>query len=330
MEPQGLRLRTRRTGYRMEDMASLARTGPALVALTTVAAVFTAVPPSSGTAAAAAGRTTVRMGSFNIHKDDKVLPWTAKRRARVASQILSNGFDVLALQEANGNTIFPSLYRRVKHRYAANARCAKVKGTRVRDARTRILYDRTRFTGSRTISGRILLDRSYAKSADFACYQLLTEKATGAKFLVTSAHLVNGPGAAKDRKRYRQTQNLIADTLAVRRAHGASWPIIWAGDFNSSASRKYTFDGPRRAMRQGIGARDAFAVARTRKHGSYNSANQLRRRPWRTSHHVDHVYVSPGIGVSRFTVVVRLKGKLYRTPFTSDHNPIRATLQIPF
>ncbi len=324
-------------------MTTPLRAGAALVGVATAAAVLTAVPSASGSAeataaatgtaaraAAASGRTTVRMGSFNIHKDDAVLPWTSKRRNRVASQILGNGFDVIGLQEANGNTIFPSLYRKVKHRFAANARCAKIKGTRVRDARTRILYDRARFTGSRAISGRIRLDRSYAKSADYACYQLITEKATGARFLVVSTHLVNGPGAAKDRRRYRQTRTMIADTLAVRRAHGATWPIVWAGDYNSSGSRKYTFDAPRRAMRQAAGARDAYAVARVRKNGSYNSANQLRRRPWRTHHHVDHVYVSSGVGVAGFRVVVRLKGKLYRTPFTSDHNPIRARLRIPY
>ncbi|MFD1826972.1 MULTISPECIES: endonuclease/exonuclease/phosphatase family protein [Mumia] len=310
---------------------SLLRTCASLVAVASASAALAAVPVVPASAEpTATGRTTVRLGSYNVHKDDHVLPWTGKRRNRVASQILRNGFDVIALQEANGNTIFPSLYRKVKHRYASNARCAKIKGTPVRDARARILYDRTRFRGSREISGRIRLDRSYAKSADYACYQLLTEKATGAQFLVASAHLINGPGAAKDRKRYRQTQNLIADTLAVRRAHGASWPIVWAGDYNSSGSRKYTFDGPRRAMRQGAAARDAFAVARARKNASYNSANQLRRRPWRTHHHVDHVYVSPGIGVAGFRVIVRLKGRLYRTPFASDHNPIRATLRIPY
>ncbi|MBW9205892.1 endonuclease/exonuclease/phosphatase family protein [Mumia sp. zg.B17] len=307
------------------------------VALATPTALAPSAPPSASSAtvqpasqARAAGATTVRVGSYNIHKDAKPLPWTAKRRNRVASQVLRSGFDVVGLQEANGNTNFPSLYRKVKHRFASTARCAKIKGTAVRDARSRILYDRTRFSGSRAISGRIRLDRSYSVSADYGCYQLLTEKATGARFLVASAHLVNGPGVAKDRKRYRQTRNLIADTLAVRRAHGASWPIVWAGDYNSSASRKYTFDAPRRAMRQAAGARDAFAVARTRKFGSYNSANQLRRRPWRTHHHVDHVYVSPGIGVRQFRVIVRLKGKLYRTPFASDHNPVRATLRIPY
>ncbi|MGH1565452.1 endonuclease/exonuclease/phosphatase family protein [Mumia sp. DW29H23] len=297
---------------------------------TAEAATSSALATAPAAAARVTGRTTVRVGSYNVHRDGHPLPWTAKRRDRVASQILRSGFDVVGLQESNGNTNFPSLYRKVKHRFRSNAQCAKIKGTLVRDARARILYDPTRFSGSHAVSGRIRLDRSYSADADYACYQLLTEKATGAQFLVVSAHLINGPGRAKDLKRYRQTRNLINDTLAVRRAHGATWPIVWAGDYNSSGAHKYTFDAPRRAMRRLAGARDAFAVARVRRYGSYNSANQLRRRPWRTHHHVDHVYVSPGIGVSAFKVVVRLKGKLYRVPFASDHNPVRATLRIPY
>lgn len=305
----------------------------AAVAVATVLPLAPAPPAAAAPAASAAARTgttTVRIGSYNVHKDDSTLPWTKARRDRVAAQILHSGFDVVALQEANGNTTFPSLRRKVRHRFAATARCAKVKGTRIRDARTRILYDRRRFSGSRAVSGRVRLDGTYAKTADYACYQLLTEKATGARFLVASAHLVNGRGRAKDRRRYRQTRNLIADTLAVRRRHGDSWPIVWAGDYNSSGAHKYTFDAPRRAMRRLAGARDAYAAAHRREHGSYNSANQLRRRPIRTHHHVDHVYVSPGIRVRAFAVIVRLKGRLYRVPFASDHNPIRATLRIPY
>ncbi|KAA1418330.1 hypothetical protein FE697_021145 [Mumia zhuanghuii] len=289
-----------------------------------------AVAAPTALSARATARTTVRVGSYNVHKDDRRMPWTAKRRDRVARQILGNRFDVVALQETHGMFNFPSLRRKVAHRFAATARCGRVKGTEIRDTRTRILYDRSRYSGSRTISGRILLDRTHAPPSEYACYQLITQKATGAKFLVVSAHLVTGTGRAKDLKRYQETRNLINDALAVRRAHGATWPIVWAGDYNSSGSRRYTFDAPKRAMRQLVGARDAYAVARTRKHGSYNSANQLRRVPWRTHHHVDHVYVSPGIGVSAFRVVVRLSGRLYKTPFASDHNPIRATLRIPY
>ncbi|WP_370615702.1 endonuclease/exonuclease/phosphatase family protein [Mumia qirimensis] len=299
---------------------------PATAATSSTAA---AVTPAAMTTAVR-GRTTVRVGSYNVHKDDRFMPWTAKRRDRVARQILRNRFDVVALQETHGMFNFPSLRRKVKHRFAATARCGRIRGTEVRDARTRILYNPSRFSGSREISGRILLDRTHKGASDYGCYQLLTEKATGARFLVASVHLATGATRAMDLRRYRQTRNLINDTLAVRRAHGAAWPIVWAGDYNSSASRRYTFDAPKRAMRQMAGARDAYAVARTRRNGSYNSANQLRPKPWRTHHHVDHVYVSPGIGVSAFRVVIRLDGKRYRTPFASDHNPIKATLRIPY
>lgn len=300
----------------------------------TAAAQAISVPAGSATVhqsvtARATGRVSLRIGSFNIRKSDKKLPWTAARRDRVAQQILSNRFDVIGLQEANGNDNFASLYPKVRSRLVSTAQCAKVKHTTIKDARARILFNPSRFTGSHAISGRLNLDHSSRRDADFACYQLLTDRRTGAQFLVVSTHDASGVGRANDDRRYRQLKNLVADVARIQRAHGASWPVLWPGDYNSSASKKYSYDGPRIAMAS-IGARDAYAVAGRRKHGSYNSANQLKRTPVRTHHHVDHIFVSRSVRVSSFKVVVRLKGKHYRTPFASDHNPIRATVSFAY
>lgn len=301
--------------------------GPSLVAASPTTTVS-----SDGVAAVATratGRISVRIGSFNIRKSDSRLPWTASRRDLVAAQIRDNRFDVIGLQEANGNNNFASLYPRVKSAFASTASCAKVRHTTIRDARARILYNPNRFTGSRAMSGRLNLDHSSRPDADLACWQLLTERPTGAKFLVVSAHLDSGSGRAHDNRRYQQAKNVIADVAAIKRRHNATWPVLWPGDFNSSASRRYSYDGPTIAMAS-VGSRDAYAVATKRTNGSYNSANQLSRTPIRTHHHVDHIFVSSGVSVSRFKVVVRLDGRTYRTPFASDHNPIRATVKIPY
>ena len=52
------------------------------------------------------------------------------------------------------------------------------------------------------------------------------------------------------------------------------------------------------------------------------------------SDHVDHIYLDPRITVREWRTMPRFTRDsdgdlMYRTPFASDHNPVRALLTIP-
>jgi endonuclease/exonuclease/phosphatase family metal-dependent hydrolase len=79
----------------------------------------------------------------------------------------------------------------------------------------------------------------------WASYQVLQNRTTGARFFFVSAHLAFPPGAAADRDRKTETENLLAD--AKRQANGL--PIVYVGDFNSDQWAGHAFDGPGIAMR---------------------------------------------------------------------------------
>ena len=160
-----------------------------------------------------------------------------------------------------------------------------------------------------------------------AAYQLLQNRTSGARVLVVSVHLISGSGAANDAIRQKQTTSLLS--LAGAKAAAVKAPIIYGGDFNSDINSAHAFDGPGIAMRA-AGIVDARNVAQTLYNPSYNSANQYLRTPPAFSQNIDYVYAPAGVAVGYHWVLLRLVRGQFSGAIPSDHNPVQASLYIPY
>jgi endonuclease/exonuclease/phosphatase family metal-dependent hydrolase len=159
----------------------------------------------------------------------------------------------------------------------------------------------------------------------WAAYQVLENRTTGAKFLFVSAHLLFNPGAAADKDRQVETQNLLAD--ANREANGL--PIVYVGDFNSDQWGRHAFNGPAIAMRS-ANVDDAFDVAQRRTRAQYNTAEGYNRTPPKNGARIDYVFAQQGVGVQSWGLEMDLaRGKFVGT-IPSDHNPLVSDLFFPY
>jgi endonuclease/exonuclease/phosphatase family metal-dependent hydrolase len=161
----------------------------------------------------------------------------------------------------------------------------------------------------------------------YAAFQELRSRATGARMLFVSTHLVVGNGSYWDGKREAETNRMIA--AATARARRAGIPVVYAGDFNSDVSKMHAFDGPGVAMRAASVA-NAFDVAQSRSKASYNSANGYQRRPPRAGDHIDDVYTAPGVSVRSWRLLMNLRHGELVGVIPSDHNPLVARIAFPF
>jgi endonuclease/exonuclease/phosphatase family metal-dependent hydrolase len=161
----------------------------------------------------------------------------------------------------------------------------------------------------------------------WAAYQVLKNRATGAKFLFVATHLLIGYGATDDAIRQTETDTLIRK--ATRHAQHLHLPLVYAGDFNSGSDLHFTFDAATRAMRA-ASIVDAFAAAPRHTNGAYNSANQYFRRPKKTHDRIDHIYAPPGIIVRSAGIVLQLRHGRFVGAIPSDHNPLIADVLYPY
>jgi len=161
----------------------------------------------------------------------------------------------------------------------------------------------------------------------WAAYQLLENRRTHARFLFVSTHLLVGNGAPNDRRREQETKTLLHKAGRFARAHHV--PVIYAGDFNSDSDGHHAFNGPAIAMRQ-ADFTNALKVAKSRTRASYNSANQYERRPPRAGDDIDYVFASRRVTVKSWRLVMRLAHGHLVGVIPSDHNPVLATLSVPY
>ncbi|WP_375476589.1 endonuclease/exonuclease/phosphatase family protein [uncultured Jatrophihabitans sp.] len=161
----------------------------------------------------------------------------------------------------------------------------------------------------------------------WAAYQLLRNRATGARVIAVSPHLLAGAGARYDTLRQREATRLLAFGAAYARSTGA--PIVYAGDFNSTVNRNHVFDGPGIVMRAAHVA-DSADAAQHMTNGQYNSANLNMRRPPTVGQSIDHIYAPPGVAVVSRTVVVKLVHGRFVGAIPSDHNLVEARLAFPY
>jgi endonuclease/exonuclease/phosphatase family metal-dependent hydrolase len=162
----------------------------------------------------------------------------------------------------------------------------------------------------------------------WAAYQILQNRASGAEFLVVSPHLAVGNGMAWDKKREAETQSLLTQSQAYAASNG-NLPIVYAGDFNSDPDRWHPLNAPTLVM-HAASVDDAFDVAQSHTNAKYNSANGYYRKPPAFGYHIDYVFVTPGVAVKSWKLIIDLKHGRFVGVIPSDHNPIVANVLIPY
>jgi endonuclease/exonuclease/phosphatase family metal-dependent hydrolase len=161
----------------------------------------------------------------------------------------------------------------------------------------------------------------------FAAYQVLQDTQSGAQFLMVAPHLIVGNGAAMDQAREDETNSMLTQAAAFDQADAL--PIVYAGDFNTDITPAHAFDGPGIAMRAAR-VNDAYDVAQTQINTMYNSANGYFRKPPPFGDHIDYVFAPLGVAVESVRLLLNLSGGKFVGVIPSDHNPVLATLDIPW
>jgi endonuclease/exonuclease/phosphatase family metal-dependent hydrolase len=258
----------------------------------------------------------------------RVAPWSKRRGAEV--RLIQNASpDVLSVQEggswvhgARGPRQVDDLRAHLGGVYGL-AR-TEVPPNRPHYFRTGcyILYKRAEYKTAAHGGHWALGDRRWA------AYQVLKSRASGAKFLVVDPHLVVRSRGGTDAMRARETRTMYvkARDYAARRNH---LPIVIAGDFNSDRGKRHASNAPSQFMRS-KGYHDAFKAARSRSNARYNSANGYRRRPPKDRMRLDYIFTQPGISVQSWRMLLNLSHGKYAGVIPSDHNPIVATMLIPY
>ena len=296
---------------------------------------YTRVTPANGTRTGKPGpqatrvlptaSTPVRVVTYNLCGQDKcrssanraTVPTWSKRKAAAGKVVRALKAGIVSTQESgdrdtNFLTQLPG-FRRAAYMSAKS-----------------LFYDPKRFTLRR--SGALTLD---AKRKRYAVWAELEDVTTRTPFIVVDPHLEPFKGRSNDAIREAQTTRMLSLVAALNRA---GRPVIYAGDVNSNADNadrsKYPggYDGVLKAF-SAKKHRNALAIAKEdgRAYASlYNSANQGLRRPVKNGHHVDAIYLTPGIDVTRWENVIDIVSPTeYVTPFPSDHNPLLADLVVP-
>ena len=152
----------------------------------------------------------------------------------------------------------------------------------------------------------------------------LKTKVDGAEFVVVDTHLMYGSDSKSDRTRARQ---MSAGLKRIRTIAGGL-PTIWPGDYNSNKTRKT--DTPAAAIKR-AGMKDSTNLAAQKTNTNTNSAKRrtATARVVTNGNQLDHIYVSPGVTVSRWAQVVEARNGRYIAPFVTDHNSIIATVGVP-
>lgn len=306
----------------------------------TVAALNGTTPSAPTDAVSAECRSDMQQVSFMTYNvkeatldgesegGNNVAPWS-ERRLGVANYINSAAPDVVGVQEAaalvNGKT------RQIDDLVTALGGTYSL-------AQTEIAPTQPGHTGR---TGVYILYKSstYATVGDgghwslgdsrWAAYQVLENKASGAKFLFVSPHLqVTGQPNGTDQGREDEDQRMVDQATAYADSLGGL-PIIYAGDFNSDPSKKHEFNGPS-DYNLAHGMADSFDVAQSRTNAQYNTANGYMTTPMADGYRLDYLFVTPGVAVTHWGQLLDLSHGQFVGPIPSDHNPVVANMLIPY
>ena len=331
--------------YRVEVSRSATMSSPQRVETTTPSATLRDLVPGTrywvrvvglnddvaGRASGTASRTLptdpsrLRIITYNLCGQDKcragnprVLSW-GNRKPYAGRLARSTGAGVISTQESGDKdtafiTELPG-FRRARYLSGKS-----------------LFYSTALFEARR--SGDIVLDAGRKR---YAVWVELVDRTTRTPVLVVDPHLEPYKGRTNDLVRQAQTRRLISE---IERVNTNDVPVVIAGDFNSNKDNadqdRYPggFDAPASALME-VGYLDARVNALAggiAANERWNSANQAKNPPLKYGDHIDQVWTSPDVLVRDWAVVLDLDPDdrtRYRTPFASDHNPVRTTLTVP-
>lgn len=172
-------------------------------------------------------------------------------------------------------------------------------------------------------------------------WAIFIQKSTNKKFLVGDAHLQSGGGADYQSLRTNQTQAMIAE---IKKRNPLNLPVLVTGDLNShkwTSPTNAPYDaltaagyvdplGNTYASDQPSGAATAEKTVGA-NYDSYNNFNRLAnaRNAWGNGTYLDYIFTSKMRVVEwRTAVDVDSSGNFIGT-IPSDHNLIKATVQLP-
>jgi endonuclease/exonuclease/phosphatase family metal-dependent hydrolase len=258
---------------------------------------------------------------------NRVAPWSQRRI--VAAKLIKQGSpDAVGVQEAAAWIGKPGKIRQIDSLRAAL-------GGEYALARTEIPPNKPHF--SRTGVYILYKKSGYASvgkgghwnigQTRWAAYQVLKNRATGAKFLFVTAHVWDPGGSTGDRYRDEETKKLLKDgrSLAAKR----HVPVVYSGDFNSEQGRSHPLDGPGVVMRAANVA-DSWNAAQHRTWALYDTADTYERRPPKADSRIDYIWAPPGVAVQSWGLVLDLRHGEFVGTIASDHIPVISHLVISY
>jgi endonuclease/exonuclease/phosphatase family metal-dependent hydrolase len=288
------------------------------------------------TATASGSQQQVKVMTYNVLEafgdgraegDGHVAPWS-KRLPKVIKLIHQGNPDVIAIQEAaawvgkvRGPTQIDSIVSHLGGEYAlAHTEIPVGQKGWIRTG-VYILYKKSEY---RPVGQG---DHWALGNQRWAAHQVLENVQTGARFLMVAPHLEVGDGRKFDNMRKAETKSLLSQAQAF--VANDPMPVVYAGDFNSDPDKRHAYNAPSMVM-SAAHIDDAFDVAQSHHNARYNSANGYYRRPPVTGYRIDYIYAPPGVAVKSWRLIIDLKHGRFVGVIPSDHNPVMATLEIPY
>jgi endonuclease/exonuclease/phosphatase family metal-dependent hydrolase len=303
----------------------------------------TALSPWSAIARTASAKATspaIKVAQYNICSYasgcSKYADWTTRRNA-LAKNIQLQDPDLIAMEEASKAGDLMSYLNGISpgRNYQIVARSSHAE----------LAYDADRFTLGEW--GEEAWSNDASKNSVWA---VLTDTTSGRSFFAVATHLTNSDSASAQAKRPDQAAALVD---LVKEKNSANLPVVIGGDFNVS-KRKADHPLVYNTMKAGgyvdpIGNPsdsrypDAAIAAEHPVDVGYASANQyISRAPkakWLNGYDVDYIWVSGGVRVATYQIVVDLDtngyftgglfGGLGKGEAPSDHNMVTATVHLP-
>jgi hypothetical protein len=167
----------------------------------------------------------------------------------------------------------------------------------------------------------------------WAVYQIFRNVNTNSRVLMVAFHLLVGDHDGYDAKRQAEVESMLQQANAYNASHG-NLPIIYGGDTNSQAfvhkngKTRHEFDGARAGFRA-HGIDEASFAATSHTNAKFNSANGYRTKPPKLGIYLDDLFAPPGVAVSDWKMLLKLRHGKFVGTIPSDHNPIVATMSYP-
>ncbi|MFB9165059.1 endonuclease/exonuclease/phosphatase family protein [Arthrobacter psychrochitiniphilus] len=308
----------------------------------------------------------LRMASYNVKCADYCLgglSWE-QRRTAVVSTIIGQKPDVIGFQEAaqtwlksetrpNGLAQFEDLQQRLQaagmpYRLASSMRnnCVLssnpgkcVYKNQGASKGTKIMFnsDNIDFVSS----GSLLLPNSTTADERYLAWAFLKQKKTGKTFIFADTHLNQNASSSGSTARLNQTKAIV---VQLTKLNTKNLPVVIVGDMNSNNFTTPTnipydvltaagyVDPLGNTYREVLPSSDATVEKRIR--ANYNSYNGLAlKAPSRAANengsYVDYIFTSKmRVGAWETVVNIDANGQ-FRGVIPSDHNMIRADVQLP-